>query len=582
MKALALLLAGALWCGSVYAQVPRQINYQGYLTNPGGTPVNATVSMVFGLYAAPSGAAAALHSETQNVVVTNGVFNVLIGAQPGQPLALAFDVPYWLGVKVAADAEMTPRQAVAAAGYAIRAASAEALAVEAVVPGSQVADGSVSAAKLASNGCINGQVLKYDGAAWACAADTDTNSGGTVTSITAGAGLTGGTITTTGTIGLGTVPVANGGTGQTTLTNNGIVYGKGASSVGVTVAGAAGQLLAGTAGAPAWTGSPTLSGNLSVGGSVGVGVTPASRFHVNGTSWFQGDTTPLPAGAGKGIAIGYADSISTGYIYGFNYGNFTPTNLALNGPGGNVGIGTLTPVAKLEVVGQDALRLVGYQPFLTLLDDSAGYARSRIQGAGGNMHFYPESFIGGPPAVTMYSGSGNVSVSGNLSVNSGIQVIGGGVVVNSGSLSLYDGALNVWGSVFFNLAGIGGDQDLCRNSSNRGIVQCSSSLRYKEDARTYDGGLDVVSRLRPISFTWKQSGLRDIGFGAEEVEQIEPLLTTRNQQDEVEGVKYKQITAVLVNAVNEQQHIIEDQQAQIHELKKLVCLANREAEFCRK
>ncbi|MFO1306010.1 MAG: tail fiber domain-containing protein [Burkholderiales bacterium] len=46
--------------------------------------------------------------------------------------------------------------------------------------------------------CATNQIPKWNGTAWACAADA--NSGGTVTSITAGAGLTGGVITTSGTI----------------------------------------------------------------------------------------------------------------------------------------------------------------------------------------------------------------------------------------------------------------------------------------------------------------------------------------------------------------------------------------------
>lgn len=46
----------------------------------------------------------------------------------------------------------------------------------------------------------SGQVLKWNGSAWTPSADTDTNSGGTVTSVTAGTGLTGGTITTAGTL----------------------------------------------------------------------------------------------------------------------------------------------------------------------------------------------------------------------------------------------------------------------------------------------------------------------------------------------------------------------------------------------
>jgi hypothetical protein len=46
--------------------------------------------------------------------------------------------------------------------------------------------------------CAANQIPKWNGSAWACG--NDNNSGGTVTSITAGAGLTGGTITTSGTI----------------------------------------------------------------------------------------------------------------------------------------------------------------------------------------------------------------------------------------------------------------------------------------------------------------------------------------------------------------------------------------------
>jgi len=61
-----------------------------------------------------------------------------------------------------------------------------------------IAAGGITAAMLASNGCAAGEILKYNGSLWACAVDASGT--GSVTSITAGAGLTGGTITSSGTI----------------------------------------------------------------------------------------------------------------------------------------------------------------------------------------------------------------------------------------------------------------------------------------------------------------------------------------------------------------------------------------------
>jgi hypothetical protein len=114
----------AAWFPGAHAQVPQRIHYQGYLTSASGQPVNATLSMSFTLYDAASGGTP-LWSETQpSVAVTNGSFSVALGSVA--PLGLAFDKPYWLGVAVGADAEMTPRQPLAAAPYAL---GARALAV---------------------------------------------------------------------------------------------------------------------------------------------------------------------------------------------------------------------------------------------------------------------------------------------------------------------------------------------------------------------------------------------------------------------------------------------------------------------
>ena len=48
-RAAALLMALAIGASSAHAAVPHQINYQGFLTDPGGTPVNTAARMVFKL-----------------------------------------------------------------------------------------------------------------------------------------------------------------------------------------------------------------------------------------------------------------------------------------------------------------------------------------------------------------------------------------------------------------------------------------------------------------------------------------------------------------------------------------------------
>ncbi|WP_226987941.1 tail fiber domain-containing protein [Bdellovibrio bacteriovorus] len=67
-----------------------------------------------------------------------------------------------------------------------------------------------------TTGLVAGQILKYDGTKWAPAADNDANSGGTVTNIATGTGLSGGPITSTGTISLANTAVTPAAYGSTT------------------------------------------------------------------------------------------------------------------------------------------------------------------------------------------------------------------------------------------------------------------------------------------------------------------------------------------------------------------------------
>jgi hypothetical protein len=122
--------------------------------------------------------------------------------------------------------------------------------------------------------------------------------------------------------------------------------------------------------------------------------------------------------------------------------------------------------------------------------------------------------------------------------------------------------LDIDGQVKLFLGGQG-DTDVCFNT-NRVLGLCGSSLRYKTYVNPFTSGLSLIRRLRPVSFDWKSSNKADIGLIAEEVNEVEPLLVIRNDRGEIEGVKYKQLGVVLVNAVNE---LKAEKDAQISALK---------------
>ncbi|MCB1601557.1 MAG: tail fiber domain-containing protein [Lysobacterales bacterium] len=129
------------------------------------------------------------------------------------------------------------------------------------------------------------------------------------------------------------------------------------------------------------------------------------------------------------------------------------------------------------------------------------------------------------------------------------------------------------GQLTLNTLGSAGSTTLCRNASNQ-IASCSSSARYKNDIDDLHLGLDAVARLRPVAYTWKDSGMADIGFVAEDVAALDERLITRNDEGEVEGVRYDRLSAVLAGAVQElsarerlQQADIEDLRQQLAELR---------------
>ena len=95
-----------------------------------------------------------------------------------------------------------------------------------------------------------------------------------------------------------------------------------------------------------------------------------------------------------------------------------------------------------------------------------------------------------------------------------------------------------------------------------------SSRRWKTNIHSLQGALGKVQRLRGVSYDLKESGKHEIGVIAEEVGAVVPEIVSwdANGQD-AQGVDYARLTALLIEAVKQQQR-------EIASLRKQVTLLN--------
>ena len=422
-----------------------------------------------------------------------------------------------------------------------------------------------------------------------------------------------------------------------TLGNGNAFFGKGAgstNSIGTnnTVIGTFADVTANNltnATAVGYAAQVSQSNSLVLGGvgvNVGIGTTaPSQKFHVVGNSLFAGDLTvsgtfssnilsnPGTANLFGGINAGVANTTGSGnVILGYNAGtantsgtsnSFVGVSAGTSNQGGNANtfVGNVAGSANSSgadnsFVGAGSGSSNGLGSSNAFFGRSAGSTNS----TGSN-----NTLIGAFADVTANNLTNATAVGYAAQVSQSNSLVlgglgGGAVNVGIGTATPSE-RLNVVGNGLFtgtlavNTLGAAGATTLCRNAANQ-IATCSSSLRYKTNVGAFGNGIDLIRRLRPITFDWKDGGMHDLGLGAEDVAKIEPLLVTYNAKGQVEGVKYDRVGVVLVNAVNEQQtqidmqqkqleeqrKLIANQQAEIEALKALVCSQNAEAAICKK
>lgn len=294
---------------------PPVLQYQARLLNTAGQPLTANgLSVTFRIWDAASGGTL-LYTESQTLDVVGGLLSAPIGTVTPLPSAIfATSANRWLGITVGADSEMTPRQRLGSTAYAIRADSARAADD---VPNADITPKSVT---------VGGLLV----------IDASGNWVGNPTGLIGPIGPAGpaGPIGATGPQGL------KGDKGDTGTTGS--------------IGPQGPQGLPGPAGASPFS----LSGNNAVftGGKLGVGTTTPAGFisvqtsnaqvgleHAVDSTRFGSTIFSNDGRARMGTITDHALQIAT---------NNQPRMHITNG--GDVGVGTISPIAKLDVATSDA------------------------------------------------------------------------------------------------------------------------------------------------------------------------------------------------------------------------------------
>jgi hypothetical protein len=82
----------------------------------------------------------------------------------------------------------------------------------------------------------------------------------------------------------------------------------------------------------------------------------------------------------------------------------------------------------------------------------------------------------------------------------------------------------------------------------------TSDQNLKTNIKTVENSLNIIEKLRGVSFDWKENGKSSYGVIAQEIEEVLPELV---KQGEVKSVNYNGIIGVLIEAIKELKEEIE-------------------------
>jgi hypothetical protein len=310
------------------------------------------------------------------------------------------------------------------------------------------------------------------------------------------------------------------------------VYNGGGTGYGVYASGDEyGVYGSGSSYAGYFSGPGYVSGNFAVGS-----MSNNAKFQVSGRSLFNdgnanldgqnlgflANSAQMLVGWNRSSGQGEADFINNrggGSQGGFSFYDINNSGgqtqlMRIRGDNGYVGIGTANPSYKLHVYSGSGETIAAYIDANSAYgvyaygNTTAGWFSGNTYGVWGQ----------GSTGVRGESPSG-YGVWGNSS--SGLGVYGSSA---SGWAGYFGGNVYVSGQLRVDSYAAGAGTYVCRNGTT--FSTCSSLLKYKENVKDLDVGLDAVKKLRPVYFDWKDGEKADLGLIAEETAAVDSRLVT--------------------------------------------------------
>ncbi|MDP2387344.1 MAG: tail fiber domain-containing protein [Bacteroidota bacterium] len=352
-----------------------------------------------------------------------------------------------------------------------------------------------------------------------------------------------------------------------------------------------------------FVGNEFVSGNLGIANAL-----PTEKLDVTGNVKFSGALMPnnsagtanqVLTSAGPGLPPTWA-TISTGLSGGTT--NYLPkwssatslssTSLVYDN-GTNVGINTTTPPAKFTVLGTASNPSIPNTTSTAVFRVGVGAFEGLDMGkmgSGSYAAWLQSGYNGIAEALVLQPSGGNTGIGLTAPVNKldveGATVIG--ATYSGANVAPLNGLL-VEGNVGIGCTAPSAKLTVVGNINATGTITaslgtaCSSDKRFKKNISPLNNALTSVLKLDGVSYNWRVQEFpeRDfndslqIGFIAQEVEKIYPQMVFTDAEG-YKSVDYSRLTPVLVEAIKEQQKIIDEQAKETEELKSLLqSLTNR-------